>query len=159
MTMPAETTKPVALLPYVLKFAALYALASIVVIVITTMLNFEIPSAMGIITLIATVAPIAQMFVTAEKRPMTNRERVRFATGDTVAVVLVTAALVTALSLAFGGLAALQELIATAKREATPLIVAIVAGVTIALTWPLTYFCVGFQGRQTFKQLTKAGKV
>ena len=155
MTMPTDAAKPLALLPYVLKFAALYGLISIALIVISSVFQFELPSAMGIVTLMASLAGIIPMFVAAEKRVMTTGERVRFATWVTIAVLLVTLALVVAVSLAFGGVAALLELIDTAKKEASPLIVAIVTAVTVALTWIVTYFYTGFHGRQTLKLIEK----
>jgi len=65
----------VSLQKYVIQFAGVYVLCNITIFAITTLFNFDVPSSMGIVTLIASTAPVMQSFVKREQRVPSSRER------------------------------------------------------------------------------------
>ncbi len=143
---------PVSLQKYVIQFAGLYVLCNIAIFAITTLFNFDAPSSMGIVTLIASTAPVMQSFVKREQRVPSSRERVLFASMATAASLILSAVLA-------GIMLAVYQL--------NPLVVmdvfsipawAILATVVFAivLTWVVIYFFSGFMAKQTLKQIEKA---
>lgn len=137
---------------YVVQFAGVYILCNILVAAITYVLNFEVPSSMGIITLIASTAPVMQSFVKREQRVPTKSERSNFATFATLASLV---------------LSAVVFLTLFAVYQVNPLDLMSVLGIpfyavaallafAVALSWIVIYFFSGFMAKQTLKQIEKA---
>lgn len=137
---------------YLLQFTAYYVLCIAAVVAITSFLKFDVPSSMGIITLIAATAPVIQGFVRRENRVPSKSERMKFATLAT-AITLILTALFIAVSLAFYQVNPFDLM----QAMAIPAWV-IVAGALFAavLSWVVIYFFTGFMARQTLKQIEKA---
>jgi hypothetical protein len=143
---------PVSLQKYILQFAGVYILCSIVIFAITSVLNFEVPSSMGIVTLIASTAPVMQSFVKRENRMPLKSERVNFASLATAVSLLLSVIFVAALCAVYqlNPLDVLQALEIPLWAIAAMLLFA--AG----LSWVVIYFFSGFMAKQTMKQIEKA---
>jgi hypothetical protein len=155
--MQSETT-PAKLTPYLLTFTGIYLLAIAAVFAITTLLNFEAPSAMGIVTLMVAVAPVMQSFVKKEGRVPTKRERVNFATGGTLLSIICSILAVIVAVLALDGAAAMNDLVTLGLSElsAHPGLFAAIAAAVIVVSWLVIYFSSGFTARNSLKLLAKA---
>ncbi len=145
-------TSSVSLQKYVMQFAGIYVLCNIAIFTITTLLNFDVPSSMGVITLIASTAPVMQSFVKREQRVPSNRERTSFATLATAASLILSAMLA-------GIMLAVYQINPLALMDVFSIPVwAVLAMVlfAIVLTWVVIYFFSGFMAKQTLKQIEKA---
>jgi NhaP-type Na+/H+ or K+/H+ antiporter len=137
---------------YLLQFTGAYAVCVVLVILITTVLNFDVPNAMGIITVIAATTTVIQSFVKREGRVPTKTERVRFAVLATVITLIITALLV-GLSLLIYQINPFDIL----RAESVPFWgVALIAALAAAITWVVIYFFSGFMAKQAMKQIEKA---
>jgi hypothetical protein len=137
---------------YMLQFVGIYILCSAAIILIPLFLNFEIPSSMGIVTLIAATAPVMQSFVKREQRVPTKAERRNFATLSTLVSLLLSAVLI------LGSLALYQvgPLEAIAALQIPAWVIALIILISGLLSWLVIYFFSGFMARQTMKQIEKA---
>ena len=152
----AATPQPTSMLSYALKLTGISTLLSILVIVITELLKLDVPSAMGIITLVAATAPVAQGFVTKNGRVMSNSERVSFATLGSIFSILASLVL-------FAGFAKFSgvELSAATLNEVfgtTEIPWAILAGIlafALVISWLVLYFTTGWMCKGAMKRLQK----
>ena len=144
------------MLSYALKLTGISTLLSILVIVITELLKLDVPSAMGIISLVAATAPVAQGFVTKNGRVMSNSERVSFATLGSIFSILASLVL-------FAGFAKFSgvELSAATLNEVfgtTEIPWAILAGIlafALVISWLVLYFTTGWMCKGAMKRLQK----
>jgi hypothetical protein len=137
---------------YLFQFIGAYVLCSAIIFAITTLLNFDVPSSMGIITLIASTAPVVQSFVKREQRLPSKGERARFALLATTASLALSALAVLAMLSVYsvGPMEALQTL-------GIPLWgAALLAVIAILVSWLVLYFFTGFMSKQALKQIEKA---
>jgi hypothetical protein len=162
--MNTETT--VEMKPYLLQFVGVYALCIVAIYLITTLLNFDAPSSMGMATLIAATAPVMQSFVNKEQRVPTRSERANFATLATVATLVIGVLIVILWSTVFQT-NPLELLNATdtigaglgggSILSAGFMVIALAAmAIAAVLSWVVVYFFSGFMANQTLKQIEKA---
>jgi small-conductance mechanosensitive channel len=158
MTQTSPNTGKINLLPHVLQFCGTYVLCLVAIIIITTLLNFEIPSAMGIIALIAALSAPVVSFVKKSGRAFSTGERVRFATGVSLALIAINLILVLGQKLAGIGPDVFNELARALASEgiSVPVVIAGLVVFSFLLSWVVTYFFSGFMSRQQAKQRNKA---
>lgn len=153
MTME-PTPQPISMLPYALKLAGISALLSMLLAVFVIFTGIELPSAMGMITLIAATSPVAHGFVTKNNRVMSKGERVSFATLGTIFSLLVSLIL-SAAFLSFSGielsLAALNEML----KDISWAIIAAIFAFAILISWLAIYFSTGWMCKGALKRLAK----
>jgi hypothetical protein len=156
MTIDA-TPQPASMMSYALKFTGISILLSLLIVVITELLKFDVPSSMGIITLVAASAPVAQGFVTKNGRVMSKGERVSFATLGTIFSILASLVLYTGF-LKFSGVeltgATLNEAFGT--TEIPWGILAAILAFALVVSWVVLYFSTGWMCRSAMKRLEKA---
>lgn len=125
---------------------------SILLIIVTFALNFDMPSSMGILTIIGAVAATAGFFARRERREPTKGERLSVATiSSLVNTVLSLAVAYFILSMSSAGDA---SEFSTMPVWFWPLI----GLVTFAIPWLLTYFLLPVMVRSQLRALAKAGK-
>ena len=155
MTIEA-TPQPISMMSYTLKFTGISTLLSLLVIIVTELLKFDAPSSMGIVTLIAAVAPVAHGFVTKNGRAMSKGERISFATLGTIFSVLASL-IVYAGFLKFSGVelsvATLNEVFGTAEIPWG--ILAAILAFALVVSWLVLYFSTGWMCRGAMKRLSK----
>jgi hypothetical protein len=155
MTIEA-VPQPISMMSYALKFTGISTLLSLLVVVITEILKFDAPSAMGIITLVAASAPVAQGFVTKNGRVMSKGERVSFASLGTIFSILTSLALYAGF-LKYSGVelsvATLNEVFGTTEIP-WGILTAILA-FAVVVSWLLLYFTTGWMCRNAMKRLSK----
>jgi hypothetical protein len=148
--------QPITMLPYSLKLAGISVLLSILLIVITMLTKIELPSAIGMITLIAATAPVAQGFVTKNSRIMSKGERVSFATLGSI-FSLLASLILSAAFLSFSGVElSLEMLNAVLGSLETPWrMLAAIFAAALAISWLVLYFCTGWMCKSAMKRLEK----
>jgi hypothetical protein len=152
----ATASQPVSMMSYALKFTGISILLSLLIVVITELLKFEVPSSMGIITLVAASAPVAQGFVTKNGRVMSKGERVSFATLGSIFSLLASLVLFAGFAKFSGvelSVATLNEVFGT-----TEIPWGILAGIlafALVVSWLVLYFTTGWMCRGAMKRLTK----
>jgi hypothetical protein len=152
MTNMNTTANELSAQRYLLQFTGSYVVCVVLVILVTTVLNFDVPNAMGIITVIAATTTVIQSFVKREGRIPSKNERVRFAALATVITLIITALLV-GLSLLIYQVNPFDIL----RTEGVPLWgVVLIAALAAAISWIVIYFFSGFMAKQTLKQIEKA---
>lgn len=151
-----NTPEPTPMLLYALKFTGISTLLSLLVIIITELLKFDVPSSMGIITLIAAVAPVAQSFVTKNGRVMSKGERVSFATLGSI-FSLITSLVLFAGFAKFSGIelsmATLNEVFGT--TEIPWGILSAILAFALVVSWLVLYFSTGWMCKGAMKRLAK----
>ena len=152
----AAARQPVSMMPYALKFTGISFLLSLLVIAITEILKFDAPSAMGIVTLIAAVAPVADGFVKKNERAMTKGERVSFAILGSIFSFLASLVLFAGV-MKFSGvelsMATLNELFGT--TEIPWGILAALLVIALLFSWLVIYFSSGWMCKTALKRLAK----
>ncbi len=149
-----NASEPVRLSRYILQFVGIYMLAAIAVIVVTMLLKFDPPSAMGIIILIAASSGVAQSFVKNAGRVMTASERATLATAGTAITVLLSLLMAWAAASFDPGFAAeIQPMLQDSGF--LPILISI-AVFSILLSWVLIYFTLGFFGKSALKRMEKS---
>ena len=150
------TPLPISIMSYALKFTGISTLLSLLVIVVTELLKFDAPSSMGIVTLIAAVAPVAQGFVKKNERVMSKGERVSFAILGSI-FSLLTSLLMFAGFAKYSGvelsIASLNEMFGT--TEIPWAIIAVILAFAFVLSWVVLYFSTGWMCRSAMKRLAK----
>ena len=150
------TPQPISMMSYALKFTGISTLLSLLVIVVTELLKFDAPSSMGIVTLIAAVAPVAHGFVTKNGRVMSKGERVSFATLGTIFSVLASLVLYAGF-LKFSGVelsvATFNDVFGT--TEIPWGILAAILAFALVVSWLVLYFSTGWMCRGAMKRLAK----
>lgn len=120
-------------------------------------LKFDAPGSMGIVTLIAAVAPVAHGFITKNGRAMSKGERISFATLGTIFSVLASL-IVYAGFLKFSGVelsvATLNEVFGT--TEIPWGILAAILAFALVIGWLVLYFSTGWMCRGAMKRLSKS---
>jgi hypothetical protein len=157
MTQIAPDSINISLKRYILLFCGAYIVCLLLVVGITTILQFDIPSSMGIVTLMAALAMPIASFVKDTHRAFTKPERLRFATGVGTSVVAMNFALIALMKIVNFGPTMLDQVAADAGREgiSLPLLFAGLALFAFVLSWIIAYFFSGFMSRQQVKQLAK----
>jgi hypothetical protein len=157
MTHSIPDTSNISLKRYIFQFCGAYIVCLLLVIGITTILQFDIPSSMGILTLMAALAMPISSFVKDTHRAFTKSERVRFATGVGASVIAMNFALIALMKIASFGPTMLDQLAADAGQDGVslPLLFGGIAIFAFVLSWIIAYFFSGFMSRQQVKQLTK----
>lgn len=151
------TPQPISMLSHALKLTGISILLSLLLIVITEILNFDLPSSMGIITLIAAVAPVAQGFVAKNGRVMTKGERLSFATFGSIFSFLASLVLFIGLMKFFGveiSVATLNQVFGT--TEIPWGILAAILAFALVVSWLVIYFSAGWMCKGAMKRLEKA---
>jgi hypothetical protein len=155
MSLDASTAN-VSLTKYLWQFLGAYVVCILLIAAITYFLNFEAPSAIGMVALIASASPAGQTFVRTNNRAMTTGERARFALLATVASMLLSLLMILG-ALAASGLplsvAGFGEMMGFPEMDSG--ILSIILGVGIVVSWVVIYFALGFIGRSTLKQMAK----
>jgi hypothetical protein len=162
MTADREVSPPPPLTDYIMQFSATYVLCILVVVLVAYVLEFDAPSAMGIIVLIAAMSPPIRSFVSDNRRVFDPRERARFATGVAFASL--------ALNVAFAG--AFSYVATVVLHQRSPLIDAIeeatqqgisvneVLGLTaliwLSVAWVIAYLFALFSARSWHRNLSSA---
>jgi hypothetical protein len=136
---------------YIWQYVVSYILCSVIVAAITYIIDIEVPSSMGIITLMVSASYPMQTFVRTEQRVMTKGERSRFAAWATAASLALTAVTVFVMCLYYG--VSVSDLIEYA--EIPFWLMALVGFIAVVLSWVVVYFGSGFMGNQALKQLKK----
>jgi hypothetical protein len=139
---------PVALTPYVKSFILAFLFVLFVLIIIQFFV-MELPSAMGIISLMAAGSIPIQKFATDHRREMLRRERVTFATQCAIISTVMSVGLFV-LSIFLGG--GLQDVgLGGAPWWVAPLLIII----SFVISWLILYFEAGFMVKFTLKNLAK----
>lgn len=162
MTAQQETSSQPYLTKYIIQFSATYVLCILVVALVTSILNFDAPSAMGIIVLIAALSPPVRSFVIDQKRVFANGERARFATGvafASLALNVAFAGLFTYIETAFSdGRSPLIDLIDEANRQGFSFsqVLSIAALFWLSIAWIVAYLFAWFSARSWHRKLSSA---
>lgn len=143
-------------------FSGIYLLCVFLAVGASLVLNFELPSAMGIIIVIAAMAPVVQKFVGDHRRVPTLGERTTLSSGISVAVIILNLGLAAVFfyvaKVFFGGanpFAYFQELLDMAARDgfSAPVVLAGLAAISF-LSWLAAFFYVPFGARAALKRLS-----
>jgi hypothetical protein len=155
LTQPLANTRKTNLLPYVLQFCGLYLLYLVIVIAVTTLLNFEIPSAMGILAFIVALSTTVASFVKQSGRGLMTGEKLRFATGVSSSLLAMNVILVFLQKLMGNGSDVFNALARELASEgiSMPVAIAGLAVFTFLLSWIVTYFLSGFMGLYQVKKV------
>jgi hypothetical protein len=157
MTQDLDSPAAASLMRSFLIFSGAYVLATVVVMVITRLLNFDVPSAMGIIILVAITGPVMQAFVAREGRTMTSRERLIFAAGATLIALVLSIVFLASMLFYYGiplSLGSIQAMIGI-NGPINGLVVLAIAAVALIVPMLVIYFTSGFMGRNALKQRAK----
>ena len=160
MTISSDTATPVGMLKYALLFGLMIVFCQVAVVVLTSILRFETPAAMGIIVIMASLAFVMQKFATDTRRAPLSSERLSLATLGAIVAVAVTAAL-QALSALLLDLAGEQDALKEVIREltigsASPMLTSLMlAALIFALTFVIIFASAGFLARSALKRLDR----
>jgi hypothetical protein len=141
----ASLTRPLIL------FLAINLLVIILAQAAAIMFNFTLPSATGIIILMAALPAAMQSFVKSEGRVPSKGERVRFASLGAIGVLAVSAIPIIGLMLYYG--LSLEEFLGLGPI--TPMMTTIVLGISLLVSWVLIYFGSSIFAKQQAKLLAK----
>ncbi|SDP77853.1 ABZJ_00895 family protein [Phyllobacterium sp. OV277] len=150
---PVQTS----LAPIFVRFIFAFVLCVIFVQVITTVLKFDIPSSMSIITLVVALAPAFDLFTRTTGRVMTSGEKLRFSLGAAIITIVINVATLLLMSYIATGSLNLDTVTSGVGlgRIDTTFVAIILAG-SLVLAFIITYFTAGFMGRGALKRLAKA---
>lgn len=157
--MTQSATEPASVTPAIVRFAMAFVLCVAIVYAVTALLNFQVPSSMGIITLVVALAPAFDVFVRATGRVMTTGEKLRFSASAAGIALLVnvTAVLIQAYAtfgfVSFGNLAAMLGL-GRARLDLSIAALGLAGAFVIAFV--ITYISAGFMARGALKRLAQA---
>jgi L-asparagine transporter-like permease len=144
--------EPAGLGRYLLQFTGIYLLAAVAIFAVTYFFDFDAPSAMGIILLVAACSGVANSFVTRTRRVMTGAERRTLAIAVTAISTAISAA---GLWLSTFDPAFAQELNAMLADQNFAWILALITLVFLLAYFLIAYFTLGFFGKSTLKRLQK----
>jgi hypothetical protein len=139
------------LMKHVIQFCVAYAGCSVLVYAVTTMLNFDAPSSMGIISMMASTTYPIQSFVKDQQRAPTKSERSLFAFFTTLASLALSAVV-------FLGFMAVYQvgisdvLTGFGVAEVPAWVWGLIALFTVGLSWVVVYFFSGFIAKQAMKR-------
>jgi hypothetical protein len=156
MSIEQQHTAPVNMVPFVGYFLiALFAL-QVLVIVITSIFEFDAGSAMGIIVMFVSTQWPMSVFVNQYSRMPTKGERARFAIYCAFAGLVLSLALIYVLGLIFGQ-NVLSVLFAEARASgmSAPLVIGGILLIGFAVGWLVVYFASGFSAKQAIKIFEK----
>ncbi|EJN00021.1 ABZJ_00895 family protein [Phyllobacterium sp. YR531] len=161
MTVSDTVSTPVDLKKYVLMFGGILLFCQVVVIIITSVLQFDVPAAMGIIVVMAALSTPIMLFVKKYERVFTQRERVSFSNMAAIVAVIVTGALAAVgfyLTSLTGEASPLQPMLDGFSRDTGLPALTLLAGFavfTMILTWILAYIETGWFARRALKKVLK----
>jgi hypothetical protein len=141
---------------YYLMFLGLFLVGAAIVNLVTSLLDFETPAAMGIIiTMFSAMGP-AQAFVRKEGRPMSRGEKLRFATVCTVLSLTLSLGFFLAV-FAYYGVPLRPDAIMQALNlpPGDFAILLAVLGFAVVLTWLVILAGVHFGGKGALKQIER----
>ncbi|CAM5506542.1 hypothetical protein MAUB1S_08460 [Mycolicibacterium aubagnense] len=158
MTFSSDTAAPTGMLKYALLFGLMMLFCQVVVVVLTSFLQFETPAAMGIIVIMVSLAFVMQKFAMDTKRAPLSSERLSLAALGAIAAVVVTAALQAASAMLLniaGEHDALKDVIRelTIGNASPALTFAVLAALIFVLTFVIIYVSAGFLARGALKRL------
>jgi hypothetical protein len=146
------TTSSLSLQKYVLQFTASYLLCSAAVFVITSFMNLAVPSGMGIVALMVSIAYPLDTFVKSEQRLMTKGERARFAFLATLSSLVLSAIVILAACTYYKigptkliGISGIPDWV-----------LGLLAAFAVLVSWVVIYFGSGTIGKQALKRFEKA---
>ncbi len=139
---------------YVLQFCIAYLGCSALVFAVTTIFDFEAPSSMGIVSLLASTTYPMQTFVKTEQRVPTKSERVQFSVFATLASLALSAALFLGL-MAFYQLNFLDMLTAFGVTDVPTTVWLLIAVFILCLSWAVIYLFSGVTAKMAMKQALK----
>lgn len=145
------------LTPTFIRFTLAFVLCVIIVQLAVMMLNMKMPSSMGIITLVAALAPAFDLFTRSTGRVMSSGEKLRFALGAAIIAIAVNVAALFLMAYIATGSLSLDTIttgIGLGKVDLPFLAIGLGGGLVIAFL--ITYFSAGFMGRGALKRLAKA---
>jgi hypothetical protein len=150
------SNEPVPLLRSVLIFCGSLIALQIILMLISGLLQFDLPSAMGVIVAVFATQASMMDFVKQYARAPTTGERLRFATGAAIASVFVTMLIIGLFSIRTGN-TELDVLLSEAKAGGIPSIVVFggIALVATVVTWLVAYFASGLLARNALKAAAK----
>lgn len=157
-----ETNPSVALTKYFIQFSAIYVLCTLIVVLATSLLDFDVPSAMGIIVLLAAVSSPIKSFVNDQKRVFTLGERLRFSTGIAFASLVLNVAFaglfVYIASAYFGERNPLIDVIHEAKLQGftSTQVLGLVALLWWCVSWIIAYLFAWFSAKSWHRKLSSA---
>ncbi|MBA8879901.1 ABZJ_00895 family protein [Phyllobacterium myrsinacearum] len=150
---PVQTS----LTPTLIRFILAFILCVIVVQVAIVLLNLKMPSAMGIITLVAALAPAFDLFARTTGRVMTSGEKVRFSLSVAIITLVINiATLLVFTYLAMGSISLANITSYLGLGQIDPFFVTLLVGLGLVIAFVITYFSAGFMGRGALKRLAKA---
>ena len=141
---------------YLPRFTAIYAACCLALAAAAYFIP-SLPNSLGIVALIAAVAPIGQMFAREHGRVPTPGEKAGFATLATIASLAVSAVLFFAIAAIEVGPGQVFAAVGAAIQEAGmgAGVIAIILAVAVAVSWLVIYFFTGAMARQMLKLLAK----
>ena len=144
--------------PSLTQFTMAYALCLAMILAITTVLRFEVPSSMGIISLMAAMSWPVQTYVMKTGQALTNGQRARFALWGTLISIALSLAITGAVMYALSGTAQFDAFLSEIKSmwAELPALVVALPFITLGVSWLVLYFGSGFMGRMAVKQMKKA---
>jgi hypothetical protein len=139
---------------YLLRFTGIYVLCCLALSIAAYFIP-SLPNSLGIVALIAAVAPVGQMFARDKGRVPTSGEKASFATLGTLASLAVSAALFLAfVAIEVGPSQAVPAIGALMQSAGVgPVFIAAVLAFAIAVSWLVIYFFSGMMAKQALKQL------
>jgi hypothetical protein len=158
MTYASTVAKPVNYLRLTLIFCGAAFALSLIVMLITMLLNFEAP-AMGVIIAFAATQAAMQDFVKQHARVPEKGERAKFATFAAVCLTILSLAFAGVIDSLSGG-TVLGELIrdAAGSGVSAPLVYAFLFAVSLSVIWLVAYFASGATSRWAMKAADAAAK-
>jgi hypothetical protein len=140
------------------QFTMAYVFCLLAIIGVTTLLKFEVPSAMGIISLMAAASAPAQSFVMKHQRVPTKSERNSFAIGATLISIVLSLALTAVALYATAGMEGFDWVRSEIEKvwNELPWLVALLPLLTLLISWLTVYFGSGFIARQGLKAVKRA---
>ena len=144
MTLEGEA-RPLAMGKYLLQFMGITLAIWIVLGLVVAFTSITLPNSMGIVAVMAALAPVAQSMATNERRELTKGERAKFALLGSLCLTVMAAASWFA-DFALGGSP-------PAGGDITPFVIAVAAPIALVVGWLVIYFSLGFMVRSWVKKL------
>lgn len=157
--MTLASTEQAGVAPAIVRFAIAFVLCVAIVYAVTALLNFQVPSSMGVITLVVALAPAFDVFVRATGRVMTAGEKLRFsASAAAIALLVNVSALLIQAYVAFGfvSFGNLAAMLGLGRAKLDPSIAALGLAGAFVVAFVVTYVSAGFMARGALKRLAKA---
>lgn len=146
--------RPLAMGKYLLQFLGITLAIWIVLGLVVAFTSITLPNSMGVLAVMAALAPVAQSMARNEGRVLTRGERAKFALlGSLSITVLAAASWFADFALRGLRLPAGSQGPQLAAGEITPLVIALAAPIALVVGWLVIYFGLGFMVRGWVKKL------